>query len=373
MKKVLFIDRDGTLILEPPDEQIDSLEKLVFYPGAITWLGRIARELDYELVMVSNQDGLGTASFPTAAFWPAHNLMMKTLEGEDIHFAAVHIDPSLPHENKPTRKPGIAMLTQYLDGSYDIATSFVIGDRLTDVQLAQNLGCKCFLLGNDAKRAATQQAGLLQFCARVTPNWADIYNDLKKPGRSATVRRTTRETDIDLKLELDGDGRSAIDTGLKFFDHMLDQLARHSGCNLALTVKGDLEVDEHHTIEDTALALGEAFAKALGDKRGLERYGFCLPMDDCLAQVTLDFGGRPWLVWDATFTREKIGDMPTEMFYHFFKSFSDTAKCNLNIKAEGTNEHHKIESIFKAWARAIKMAIRRDVFSNALPTTKGVL
>lgn len=373
MKRILFIDRDGTLILEPPDEQIDSYDKLEFYPGAITWLGRIATELNYELVMVSNQDGLGTASFPAATFWPAHNLMMKTLEGEGIHFAAVHIDPSLPHENKPTRKPGTAMLTHYLNGGYDIANSFVIGDRLTDVQLAKNLGCKCFLLGDEAKRAEAEQAGLLPICARVTLNWADIHNDLKTPPRTATVRRTTRETDIDLTLELDGDGIAAIDTGLKFFDHMLDQLARHSGCNVTLKVKGDLQVDEHHTIEDTALALGEAFAKALGDKRGIERYGFCLPMDDCLAQVALDFGGRPWLVWDATFTREKIGDMPTEMFHHFFKSFSDAAKCNLNIRAEGTNEHHKIESIFKAWARAVKMAVRRDVFSHSLPSTKGVL
>ncbi len=365
MKKVLFIDRDGTIIVEPTDNfQVDSLEKLRFIPHAISNLRKIAEELDYELVMVTNQDGLGTDSLPEKDFWPAHNMMMDILTGEGVHFAAVHIDPSFEHENSPNRKPGIGMLTQYISGDYDLAGSYVIGDRKTDVQLAKNLGTKAIFIGTepDADVALT------------TTNWDEIYRFLKMPPRIAEVKRTTKETDISIKLNLDGTGQTRMSTGLGFFDHMLDQLGRHSGCDLEVTVKGDLHIDEHHTIEDTALALGEAFRKAIGDKKGISRYGFMLPMDDCLAQAAIDFGGRPWLVWDAEFKREKIGDMPTEMFYHFFKSFSDTSLSNLNIKAEGANEHHKIEAMFKALARAIKMAIGRDMNSlNMLPSTKGVL
>lgn len=375
MKKILFIDRDGTLILEPPDQQIDSLEKLEFYPGVFRWLSLLAQETDYELVLVTNQDGLGTASFPEATFWPAHNKLLKALEGEGITFSKIFIDKSLPHENKPTRKPGIALLTEFLNGEYDLKNSFVIGDRLTDALLAKNLGCKAILITGTLPE---NLAEVNESVALITANWKDIYAFLKQPPRQATVRRTTNETDILLELNLDGSGRSAIHTGLGFFDHMLDQLARHGNLDLSVSVNGDLHnpprsigVDEHHTIEDTALALGEAFLKALGDKRGLERYGFLLPMDDCLAQVAIDFGGRPWLVWEAEFKREKIGEMPTEMFMHFFKSFSDAAKCNLNIKAEGSNEHHKIEAIFKAFAKAVKQAVKRD--GNQLPTTKGTL
>ena len=372
MKKVLFIDRDGTLIMEPPDEQIDSLEKLEFYPGVFTWLGKIARETDYELVMVTNQDGLGTDKFPKETFWPAHNKLMATLKNEDIHFSEVLIDRSFPSENKSTRKPGIGLLTHYLSDNYDLKNSFVIGDRLTDIELAKNLNSKGILLNDGCsltEKLKTQN--LESFCSLITTNWEEIYYLLTKSSRASIVKRVTNETDISVTLNLNGSGKSNIKTGLAFFDHMLDQLARHGSIDLEIEMKGDLQVDEHHTIEDTALALGEAFSKALGDKRGIERYGFCLPMDDCLAQVALDFGGRPWLVWDAEFKREKIGDMPTEMFMHFFKSFSDAAKCNLNIQATGTNEHHKIESIFKAFARAIKMAIKKE--GNQLPTTKGML
>ena len=375
MKKVLFIDRDGTLILEPPVTfQIDALEKLTFYPFVFKYLGKIAAELDYELVIVSNQDGLGTAANPFENFLPPHQKMLEAFENEGITFSEIFLDPSFPHENAPTRKPRTGMLTKYLEnteGSYDLKNSFVIGDRVTDVELAKNLACKgIFLSDNDLK---IKELNLENNCALTTPNWKDIYEFLKLSNRSASVRRTTKETDITIELNLDGTGQSKMETGLGFFDHMLDQLARHSGSDLSVKVVGDLHIDEHHTIEDTALALGEAYYQALGSKLGIERYGFCLPMDDCLAQVALDFGGRAWLVWDAEFRREKIGDVPTEMFYHFFKSFSDASKCNLNVKVEGTNEHHKIEAIFKAFAKAIKMAIRRDVNNMRLPSTKGVL
>jgi imidazoleglycerol-phosphate dehydratase / histidinol-phosphatase len=371
MKKVLFIDRDGTLIIEPPDEQIDSLEKLEFIPGVFTWLSRIVSECDFELVMVTNQDGLGTDSFPEETFWPAQNKMLKAFENEGVLFSEILIDRSFPHENKATRKPGTGMLTEFLNASVDLKNSFVIGDRLTDIQLAANLGCNGILFNNGSLSAQVVEKNLSGSCALVTSKWKEIYTFLSGAGRSATLRRTTKETDINISLGLSGSGKSQISTGLAFFDHMLDQLARHGNIDLAIAVKGDLHIDEHHTIEDTALALGECFLKALGDKRGIERYGFCLPMDDCLAQVAIDFGGRPWLVWEADFKREKIGEMPTEMFHHFFKSFSDTAKCNINIKAEGTNEHHKIEAIFKAFAKAIKMAVKKE--GNQLPSTKGVL
>jgi imidazoleglycerol-phosphate dehydratase/histidinol-phosphatase len=371
MKKVLFIDRDGTLIIEPADEQIDSLEKLEFYPGVFTWLGKIARETNFELVMVTNQDGLGTNSFPENTFWPAQEKMLRTLEGEGIVFKKIFIDRSFPHENKLTRKPGVGMLSEFLTDDYDLANSFVIGDRLTDIQLAKNLGCKSILINTGSLVEKVKEQNLEAHCALVSGNWQDIYRLLTETKRLGNVRRTTKETDISIIVDLNGTGKSNITTGLGFFDHMLDQLARHGNIDLKISVKGDLHIDEHHTIEDTALALGEAFLQALGDKRGIERYGFCLPMDDCLAQVAIDFGGRPWLVWDAQFIREKVGEMPTEMFYHFFKSFTDTAKCNLNIKAEGTNEHHKIEAIFKAFAKSIKMAVRKE--GNELPSTKGVL
>ncbi len=377
MKKVLFIDRDGTLVLEPPDCQLDSLEKLEFYPGVFSWLPRIARELDYEFVMVTNQDGLGTDSFPEETFWPAHHKVLQAFANEGVHFSEVCIDRSFPHENKPTRKPGTAMLTRYMDGSYDLANSFVIGDRLTDVQLAKNLGCRAIWLngapGLGAQELPHGAEALQDASALATTSWEEIWRFLKMPARSARVHRQTNETDILIHLQLDGEGRSNIHTGLGFFDHMLEQLARHSGCDLYIQVQGDLHIDEHHTIEDTALALGEAFQQALGNKLGMERYGFCLPMDDCLAQVAVDFGGRPWLVWDAAFHREKIGDMPTEMFFHFFKSFSDAARCNLHIRAEGENEHHKIEATFKALARAVKMALQRNPERMVLPSTKGVL
>ncbi len=371
MKKALFIDRDGTLILEPPDEQIDSLEKLEFYPGVFQGLGKIARWLDYELVMVTNQDGLGTDRFPEDTFWPAHEKMMRALEREGIHFAAVHIDRSFAHENKPTRKPGIEMLRSYLSGAYDLTESFVIGDRLTDIELAKNLGAMGILINDGSLKAALENAGMVSHCALVTTAWEDIFQCVRGL-RKAVVHRKTKETDILIEVNLDGTGQSDIQTGLGFFDHMLEQLARHGAIDLRISVKGDLHIDEHHTIEDTALALGEAFANALGHKKGIERYGFLLPMDDCLAQVAIDFGGRPWLVWEADFKREKIGDVPTEMFFHFFKSFSDTAKCNLNIKAEGVNEHHKIEAIFKAFAKAVRHAIARSD-NHQLPSTKGTL
>ncbi len=377
MKKILFLDRDGTLVLEPPDCQLDSLEKLEFYPGVFSWLPRVAQELDYEFVMVTNQDGLGTKSFPEDTFWPAHNKIMQAFANEGVHFSRVHIDRSFPHENKPSRKPGIAMLAEYMNGGYDLAGSFVVGDRLTDVQLAKNLGCRAIWLngtpGLGAQELPHGAEALADVIALSTTSWEQIWRFLKMPVRSAQVHRQTNETDIRILLQLDGEGRSDIHTGLGFFDHMLEQLARHSGCNLRIQAQGDLHIDEHHTIEDTALALGEAFHIALGSKLGMERYGFCLPMDDCLAQVAIDFGGRPWLVWDAAFRREKIGEMPTEMFFHFFKSFSDAARCNLHIRAEGENEHHKIEAIFKALARAVKTALRRNPEQMTLPSTKGVL
>lgn len=363
-KKVLFIDRDGTIIKEPPsDFQVDSLEKLEFLPKAISNLRKIAEETDFELVMVTNQDGLGTDSFPENTFWPAQYKMLKTLEQENIIFKQIHVDKSFEHENAPTRKPRTGLLTAYLSQDYDLANSYVIGDRITDVKLAENLGAKAIFFGESTERAALS-----------TTDWDEIYEFLKMPPRSAEVSRKTSETDIYIKLNLDGTGHCDIKTGLHFFDHMLEQLGKHGSTDLEIKVTGDLHIDEHHTIEDTALALGGAYLKALGDKKGIYRYGFLLPMDDVLAQAAIDFGGRPWIVWDAEFKREKVGDMPTEMFYHFFKSFSDTAKCNLNIKAEGANEHHKIEAIFKALARAIKMAVMRDPRNiNQLPSTKGVL
>ncbi len=371
MKKVLFIDRDGTLIIEPPDEQIDSFEKLEFYPGVFHWLGKIAQETDYELVMVTNQDGLGTDKFPENAFWPVQHFIIKSFHSQGIDFDKVFIDRSFPYENKPTRKPGTGMLTEFLNGSYDIGNSYVIGDRVTDIQLARNLGAKGILINSGSLSAKVAQENLETFCSLTSTSWEDIYVHLTQKHRAASVTRTTRETNISVNLDLDGTGKSSISTGLGFFDHMLEQISRHGNIDLQISVKGDLHIDEHHTIEDTGLALGDAFLKALGDKRGIERYGYTLPMDDCLAQVAIDFGGRPWLVWDVEFKREKIGEMPTEMFFHFFKSFSDTAKCNLNVKAEGTNEHHKIESIFKAFARTIKMAVKKE--GNQLPTTKGTL
>ena len=374
MKKVLFIDRDGTLALEPENYQLDALDKLVFYPGVFQYLGRIAKELDYELVMVTNQDGLGTDSFPEDSFWPTHDFLLTALKNEGIVFNQVFIDKSLPADNAPTRKPKTGMLSAYLDkADYDLENSFVIGDRLTDIELAANLGAKGILLQNDTRMAAAMPEALADTIALKTTAWSDIYTFLKAGGRRISHERKTKETAIEIDLNLDGTGESSIDTGIAFFDHMLDQLARHGGVDLKLTTKGDLEIDEHHTIEDTAIALGEAFAKALGDKLGIERYGFCLPMDDCLAQVSLDFGGRAWLMWNAKFKRELIGKMPTEMFFHFFKSFADGAKANLNIKAEGHNEHHKIEAIFKAFAKAIRAAIKRDAEKLVLPSTKGQL
>lgn len=373
-KRVLFIDRDGTIIMEPPtDFQVDSLEKLEFYPSVLRNLYYIRKNLTFEFAMVTNQDGLGTSSFPEDTFWPAQNKMLKTLEGEDITFDDIFIDRSFPEDNAPTRKPRTGMLGKYMNENYDLQHSYVIGDRLTDVILAKNLGAKAILLGKDDKAAEIESENLSETCVLITTSWERIYTFLAASERKATVSRKTAETNIFIELDLDGKGKANISTGLGFFDHMLDQIARHSGIDLTVKVNGDLHVDEHHTIEDTGLALGEAFLKALGDKRGTERYGFVLPMDECLAQVALDFGGRPWLVWDAEFKREKIGDVPTEMFFHFFKSLSDTAKMNLNIKAVGANEHHKIEGIFKAFARAVKNAIRRDVFNDALPSTKGVL
>ena len=369
MKRALFIDRDGTLVIEPPvDYQLDSLEKLAFYPKAMQNLYFIRKNLDFEFVMVTNQDGLGTDSFPENTFWPAHNLILRTFEGEGITFDDVLIDRSFPEENAPTRKPQTGMLTKYMSDDYDLANSFVIGDRITDVQLARNLGCKAVFM-NDAELPEDLQS----VCVLQTTDWDKISEHLFAGERTATIQRTTKETDIFIQLNLDGKGACDIHTGLYFFDHMLEQIGKHSGMDLTIRVKGDLQVDEHHTIEDAGLSLGEALHKALGNKRGIERYGYCLPMDDCLCSVALDFGGRPWLVWDADFKREKIGDVPTEMFFHFFKSLSDTAKMNLNIKAEGQNEHHKIEGIFKALARALKSAIKRNIFNYELPSTKGIL
>jgi len=376
MKKVLFIDRDGTLALEPQDYQLDSLDKLRFYPEVFRYLGKIVQEMDYELVMVTNQDGLGTESFPEEDFWPTHNFLMKTFENEGINFSEVCIDKSFPSDMAETRKPRTGMLTSYLDGSeYSMNQSYVIGDRMTDMELAKNLGAKGIFIANDEELGADEVKAedATDFIALKTTQWKEIYNFLKLDQRIVIQKRTTNETDIKLVLNLDGTGKSEIDTGIAFFDHMLDQIARHGSMDLELTVKGDLEVDEHHTIEDTAIALGEAFAKALGNKLGIERYGFCLPMDDCLAQASIDFGGRNWLVWEADFKREMIGKMPTEMFFHFFKSFTDGAKANLNIKAEGVNEHHKIEAIFKVFAKAIKVAVKRDPDKMILPSTKGTL
>lgn len=370
MKKALFIDRDGTIIKEPADEQIDSFEKLEFVPKVIKNLGFIRQTLNYEFVMVSNQDGLGTSSFPEETFWPTHNLMMRTLEGEGITFDDVLIDRSFPADNAPTRKPRTGMLDNYLTEEYDLESCFVIGDRHTDVELAKNLGCKAILLQPERE---TLPEELQPYCALATTNWDKITEYLFAGERIAEVKRTTKETDIYVRLNLDGNGTCNISTGLGFFDHMLEQIGKHGGFNLDIQVKGDLEVDEHHTIEDTAIALGECIYQALGNKRGIERYGYCLPMDDCLCQVALDFGGRAWLMWDAEFKREKIGEMPTEMFLHFFKSLSDAARMNLNIRAEGKNEHHKIEGIFKALARALKMAVKRDIYNYELPSTKGIL
>lgn len=372
MKKILFIDRDGTLVIEPPiDYQLDSLEKLEFYPKVMRNLGFVRSKLDFEFVMVTNQDGLGTTSFPEETFWPAHNLMIKTLEGEGITFDDICIDRSFPEENAPTRKPRTGMLTKYIDNpAYDLAGSFVIGDRPTDVELAKNLGCRAIFLQDDDSLLSDE---LKAVCALATRDWDKVAEFLFAGERRATIRRTTKETDILVEVDLDGSGQCNIATGLGFFDHMLEQIGKHGGMDLTIHVKGDLYVDEHHTIEDTALALGECLYQALGSKRGIERYGYSLPMDDCLCAVCLDFGGRPWLVWDADFHREKIGEMPTEMFLHFFKSLSDAAKMNLNIKAEGQNEHHKIEGIFKALARALKMAVKRDIYHYELPSSKGVL
>lgn len=377
-QKVLFIDRDGTLVLEPEDYQLDGFEKLEFYPGVFQYLSKIAKELDFELVMVTNQDGLSTTSFPEETFWPVQNFILKSFENEGIIFQEIFIDRSLPEDNAPTRKPKTGMLTKYLNNAnYDLTNSIVIGDRLTDVELAKNLGSKAIFIPSHETLGSTEIRNkpeeLNDSIALKTTSWKAIYEFLKLENRTATVTRKTNETDITIALNLDGTGKSNIKTGLAFFDHMLDQIARHGQMDLEIQVKGDLEVDEHHTIEDTAIALGEAFANALENKLGIERYGFCLPMDDCLAQVAIDFGGRNWLVWEADFKREKIGEMPTEMFFHFFKSFTDGAKANLNIKAEGTNEHHKIEAIFKAFAKAIKAAVQRDVEKMILPSTKGML
>jgi len=380
MKRILFIDRDGTLINEaPPTYQLDSFDKLTFYPDMFFYMRKIAAELDYELVMVTNQDGLGTAIFPEEFFWKMHNFVMKSMENEGIHFSKVFIDKTFPADNAPTRKPGTGMLTEYLNNDeYDITNSYVIGDRITDIQLAKNLGCKGIWMNEDESLGATDTsmnvAELRQSTiALESTSWQKIYEFLKIGLRTVKHERNTKETQISIALNLDGSGKANISTGLPFFDHMLDQIARHGNIDLNIVAQGDLHIDEHHTIEDTGIALGEAFAIALADKKGMERYGFCLPMDDCLAQVAIDFGGRNWIVWDATFHREKVGEMPTEMFFHFFKSFSDGSKTNLNIKAEGENEHHKIEAVFKAFAKAIKMAVKRDPLKNFLPSTKGTL
>lgn len=368
MKKVLFIDRDGTLIWEPPDTfQIDNFEKLKFLPGVFTWLGKIAIELDFELVMVTNQDGLGTDSFPENTFWPVQNFIIQSLENEGIKFSEVCIDKSFDYENKPSRKPNIGMLTKFLGDGYDLSNSYVIGDRLTDVKLAANLNSKAILLKNNDIPSGQENIDA------IVDNWEQIYAHLKLPQRTAEHSRKTNETDIEIKLNFDGSGKANIDTGLNFFNHMLEQIARHGSIDLTIKAKGDLHIDEHHTIEDVGIALGEAFTKAIGNKKGIERYGFCLPMDDCLAQVAIDFGGRNWIEWNAEFKREKVGDVPTEMFFHFFKSFSDASKCNLNIKAEGDNEHHKIEAIFKSFAKAVKFALKRDPDNLSLPSTKGLL
>lgn len=379
MKKVLFIDRDGTLIKEsPPTYQIDSWEKLEFYPYAFTYMQKIAAELDYELVMVSNQDGLGTNKFPEEDFLPIHTHILTSFENEGVHFDAVLIDKSTVQENLPTRKPGTGMLLNYLNNEqYNVKNSFVIGDRVTDVELAKNIGCKAIWLNNHSGLGGSEvkdsEIDLKSIVALETANWKEIYEFLKLGERTVLHSRTTNETSIAIELNLDGSGKAHIKTGLHFFDHMLEQIARHGMIDLTIVAKGDLHIDEHHTIEDTGITLGETFAKALGNKRGIERYGFALPMDEAEAKVLIDFGGRSWIVWNTDFKREKIGDVPTEMFFHFYKSFSDAAKCNLNIECRGTNEHHKIEAIFKAFAKAIKMAVKRDAWSNHLPSTKGVL
>jgi len=361
MKKILFLDRDGTLVLETEDEQVDSLEKLEFYPGVFQGLGKIVQELDYELVMITNQDGLGTDAFPEDTFWPTHNKIIQAFKNEGIKFDEVLIDKTFPKDNAPTRKPGTALLTHYIKGDFDLENSFVVGDRNSDIELAKNLNCKGILIGE-----ANNEADLC------TTSWDTIYKHLKGEPRKIQVQRQTKETNISVELNLDGTGKGSFNTGIGFFDHMLEQIAKHGGFDLTISCKGDLHIDEHHTIEDVALTLGEAFLKSLGSKKGITRYGFLLPMDDCLAQVAIDFGGRPWLVWEADFKREKVGEMPTEMFQHFFKSFSDNAQCNLNIKAEGENEHHKIESIFKAFAKAMKMAVAKTG-DYSIPSTKGSL
>ncbi len=370
---LLFIDRDGTILREPVDEQIDSFEKFHFLPGAISALRFLRQHTDYRFVMVSNQDGLGTPSYPEADFWPTHNLMLEILDGEGVTFDDILIDRSFPEDNLPTRKPGTAMLTKYMDGSYDLANSYVIGDRESDAQLAKNIGCKAVIIGPTPDPSPVRGGRVVTSQLSIVHSWQQVAELVYAGVRTATVKRTTKETDIAVSVNLDGTGKSQISTGLGFFDHMLEQIAKHGAIDLDIRVKGDLHVDEHHTIEDTALALGEALLKALGDKRGIERYGYTLPMDDCLCSVALDFGGRPWLVWDAEFHRERVGEMPTEMFLHFFKSLSDAARMNLNIKAEGQNEHHKIEGIFKALARALRMAVRRDIHHMQLPSSKGVL
>ena len=377
MKRVLFIDRDGTMIKEPADEQIDSFEKLKFYPKALFYLSKIARELDFELVMITNQDGLGTEAYPEDTFYPVHNFIMETFANEGVVFEQVFVDRSYPKDNSPNRKPKTGLLGAFFTEAYDLTNSYVIGDRMTDMELAKNLKSKGIYINDNSNlgggETTVSDDEISSFIALETEDWKEIYEFLVLSERTAEISRKTKETDIYIKLNLDGTGISKIDTGLSFFDHMLDQISRHGNMDLEIKVKGDLEVDEHHTMEDTAIVLGEAFAQALVDKRGMERYGFTLPMDDCLAQVAIDFGGRNWLVWDAEFKREKIGDMPTEMFYHFFKSFTDGAKANLNIKAEGKNEHHKIEAIFKAFAKAIKVAVKRDAEKMILPSTKGLL
>jgi imidazoleglycerol-phosphate dehydratase/histidinol-phosphatase len=374
MKKALFIDRDGTLIAYPPDtEQIDTLEKLEFLPKVIRNMHNIRKNLNYEIVMVTNQDGLGTAGYPIESFNKVQSKLLKTLENEEVWFDGIYVDNSFPEDNKPTRKPGTAMLTKFMDGSYELDKCFVIGDRITDIILAKNLGSKAILVGNEDMWEEVKSSNLEKYCSLVTEDWDEIYSFIALPERTARVRRVTDETEIDIFLNLDGHGNSDVSTGLNFFDHMLAQIGKHSGMDMTIEVHGDIDVDEHHTMEDTAIALGEAIYKAIGNKQGMNRYGFVLPMDDCLSQVAIDFGGRSWLVWDVEFKREKIGDVPTEMFFHFFKSFCESAKCNLNIKADGENEHHKIESIFKALARTLKMALKRDPHNSQIPSTKGVL
>ena len=376
MKKVLFIDRDGTLTVEPNDFQLDTFNKLVFYPGVFQYLGNISRDLDYELIMVTNQDGLGTENFPESDFWPTQKFLIKTFKNEGIIFKEVFIDRTFPEDNAPTRKPGTALLESYINNTkYDLKNSFVIGDRLTDMQLAKNLGCKGVFIDNNPALGAEEVSDkdLDSTIVLKTKSWEFIYRHLLMRDRAVSFERKTSETVVYIEINLDGRGESKVETGLAFFDHMLDQFSKHGGIDLSLKTAGDLDVDEHHTIEDTAIALGEAISVALGDKKGIERYGFTLPMDDSLAEVSIDFGGRSWLVWEADFRREMIGKMPTEMFYHFFKSFADSAKANLNIRAKGDNEHHKIEAIFKAFAKSIKMAIKKDVEKMILPSTKGTL